>query len=224
MLLALSPIVIKYWKKDENSLDEKIYMHFYILISSYVITISNELNNGLVQFSFYPWCPLEWSNPHMNFFYSILLALIYSFFPYELGLILITNPYNRLCLLLFYVPLAVLSNNPKKLWQCGEFQTPTVEQTSKFMTCLAFFVYKQRKSLVSIQSRWFKDKHEPARTGQEEIFAMGVDSWGGGAGAGDDHWEVWFLWRHWEEQCTRYTRRHRPGRWSGSYSGDHQPD
>ena len=53
-----------------------------------------------------------------------------------------------------------------------------------FMTCLALFVYKQRKSLVSIQSRWFKDKHEPAHTGQEEIFAMSVDSWGGGAGAG----------------------------------------
>lgn len=44
----------KILEKGENSLDEKIYMHFYILISSYVISISNELNNGLVQFSFDP--------------------------------------------------------------------------------------------------------------------------------------------------------------------------
>lgn len=135
----------------------------------------------------------------MNFFYSILLALIYlfefnpSFFPRALGLILITNTYNRPRLLLFYVPFALLSNNLQILWQYGEFQTPTVKQTSKFMACLALFVYNQRKSLVSIQSRCFKDKHESAHTGQEKICAMGVDSGGGRAGAGDDHWEVWFL-------------------------------
>lgn len=171
----------------------------YIRISSYVLyptSLAIVWCNSLLIFNL---CPLYWSNLHMNFFYSILLALIYlfefnpSFFPRELGLILITNTYNRPRLLLFYVPFALLSNNLQILWQYGEFQTPTVKQTSKFMACLALFVYNQRKSLVSIQSRCFKDKHESAHTGQEKICAMGVDSGGGRAGAGDDHWEVWFL-------------------------------
>lgn len=174
-------------------------MHFLcICISSYVLyptSLAIVWCNSLLIFNL---CPLYWSNLHMNF-YSILLALIYlfefnpSFFPRELGLILITNTYNRPRLLLFYVPFALLSNNLQILWQYGEFQTPTVKQTSKFMACLALFVYNQRKSLVSIQSRCFKDKHESAHTGQEKICAMGVDSGGGRAGAGDDHWEVWFL-------------------------------
>lgn len=113
----------KILEKGENSLDEKIYMHFYILISTYVISISNELNNGLVQFSFDPWC----SNSH-ELLHSILLALIYlfelnpSFSQYELDLILITNPSNRMCLLLFYIPLAVLSNKPQNYGSAANFK------------------------------------------------------------------------------------------------------
>lgn len=65
---------------------------------------------------------------HMNFFYSILLALIYlfelnpSFSQCELDLILITNPSNRMCLLLFYIPLAVLSNKPQNYGSAANFK------------------------------------------------------------------------------------------------------